>query len=316
MPIYYVGSYLYDSNYLEHHGVKGQRWGVRRFQNPDGSLTALGRSRYGTVENFNRVFGTTDSGSSASSSSVRSNGKVDHNAEDGVRREAAKLAVNTTLQLVQNPAAAAINLGSRLAQAGIAKVKTDKYFKDREKNGEIDKKTGLYKKKEEMNDKQDLSKVNPEFKSFNTNSKNNCMLCTATFDLRKRGFDVTANKASIGYNYDDVKKWYPKAKLEQHSSTNEKGRYSNKTMRENVKSSLAKQGPGARGNLMVMWANSYGGHSMVYTVGKNGKITILDGQTGKIYKNPDKILKRCNSATTARLDNVEPDWKKIKEVCR
>lgn len=29
--------------YLEHHGVKGQRWGVRRYQNKDGSLTSAGK---------------------------------------------------------------------------------------------------------------------------------------------------------------------------------------------------------------------------------------------------------------------------------
>lgn len=31
---------------LYHHGIKGQRWGVRRYQNPDGSLTAAGQKRY------------------------------------------------------------------------------------------------------------------------------------------------------------------------------------------------------------------------------------------------------------------------------
>ena len=32
---------------LRHHGIKGQKWGVRRFQNADGSLTSAGRKRYG-----------------------------------------------------------------------------------------------------------------------------------------------------------------------------------------------------------------------------------------------------------------------------
>lgn len=37
---------LVSSDELKHHGIKGQKWGVRRFQNKDGSLTAAGRKRY------------------------------------------------------------------------------------------------------------------------------------------------------------------------------------------------------------------------------------------------------------------------------
>jgi len=36
---------------LYHHGIKGQKWGVRRFQNDDGTLTAEGKARYGVDEN-------------------------------------------------------------------------------------------------------------------------------------------------------------------------------------------------------------------------------------------------------------------------
>ena len=36
--------------YLAHHGVKNQRWGVRRFQNPDGSLTEEGKRRMKTLQ--------------------------------------------------------------------------------------------------------------------------------------------------------------------------------------------------------------------------------------------------------------------------
>lgn len=35
---------------LAHHGIKGQKWGIRRYENPDGSLTAAGRARYGRQE--------------------------------------------------------------------------------------------------------------------------------------------------------------------------------------------------------------------------------------------------------------------------
>lgn len=33
--------------YLAHHGVKGQHWGIRRYQNADGTLTTAGQKRYG-----------------------------------------------------------------------------------------------------------------------------------------------------------------------------------------------------------------------------------------------------------------------------
>ena len=39
--------YMTEEDYLMHHGVKGQKWGLRQYQNEDGSLTDLGREHYG-----------------------------------------------------------------------------------------------------------------------------------------------------------------------------------------------------------------------------------------------------------------------------
>lgn len=37
---------MYESTYLIHHGIKGMRWGIRRYQNADGTLTEAGKVRY------------------------------------------------------------------------------------------------------------------------------------------------------------------------------------------------------------------------------------------------------------------------------
>lgn len=39
-------------NYLKHYGVLGMKWGIRRYQNADGTLTEAGKKRYGTIQAY------------------------------------------------------------------------------------------------------------------------------------------------------------------------------------------------------------------------------------------------------------------------
>lgn len=272
---------------LMHYGVKGMKWGVRRYQNKDGSLTSLGKTKYGSSEN--------------SAKNERDHSKSDKSPLAIFMAEAAfDVATLNVLGLGLDAV--------RLAQAINSEAKTKKFEKERI-GCETDPNTGFLLKNKNRSIEEDIERVNPSVKNFDGNTKNNCMLCTCTYDLRRRGYEVSANKASVGYFKEDLKAWYPKVKVTQCLGE------TNREMRQNVKDRLLAQGEGARGNLMINWKGfAVAGHSVAYEV-KDGKLLIIDAQINKVYKNPDTFLKQCkNIVEVARLDNLTISKKNIKEV--
>lgn len=259
---------------LYHYGVKGMKWGVRRYQNKDGSYTAAGKKH-----------------------------RKMQSTEYGLSTTALALGIYLTPYAV-----AAVSTG---AYKGYMYCRSKGYAKERDK-AELEKKTGLKLKSKEMSWKQDLKRVNPDYHTGKEEVSKNCMLCTTAYDLRRRGYDVTAAKTEAGFSTSQIKKWYPNAKVKTISGRDEYGRYSTERQTKKVISELTKQGDGARGNIMVIWKGTGGGHSMAYEV-RNGKLNIIDGQTGKAYSKADDILKHCGDGVQyARLDNVAFDKKQIK----
>ena len=77
----------YEEEYLAHHGTKGQRWGVRRFQNSDGSLTAAGKLRYSVGNGGRSISKKVDPKSEAKESAKLERLKIKEAAKNEKRKE-------------------------------------------------------------------------------------------------------------------------------------------------------------------------------------------------------------------------------------
>lgn len=314
-----------NQNELWHHGVTGQKWGVRNGPPyPLSRAVSTGKSlrKFSGSEKLSREERKKQRAEKARKK-AEEDYKKKNSEEYSNKSQAAAFIAKVALDAVAlNPVGLADDIyrGGR-ALAGSAAAK--KYSRERARAPK-DKKTGFALKQKDLVEKEDLKRVNPSVYNFDSNTKSNCVLCTLTYDMRRRGYDVTAKTAGAGFAANDLKQWYPKAKVNSVVGTAPNNTLAEKAVyRRNVTKSgsdalikeLLKQPNGARGNINVIWANSFSGHSMAYEV-HDGKVRILDGQVNKIYEDPWKVLKNTNGAYTySRLDNVNFNPKTIKRVC-
>lgn len=107
---------------IYHHGILGQKWGVRRFQNADGTLTAAGKQHYGSSGGSKSSSGETKN---TSSGSKKTSGESNKGLSDkqkkvlkvGAAATATALAVVGTAYLVKSgKASAAVKAGKKAAK--------------------------------------------------------------------------------------------------------------------------------------------------------------------------------------------------------
>ena len=326
---------------IAHHGILGQKWGVRRFQDKSGRLTAEGKKRKHEFEDTSKsdtsdrdivkdtlkVYAVTGGVGVASSIAAVAAAPI----TSGVSATMLPITAMLAISGLEHTVIEGTKLIAGDIKASTANKKEKKFKEEREKNP-IDKKTGFHKKTTEMTPDEDMERVNPAFKNWDANTKNNCVLCTMTYELRRRGYDVQSRKAAKGYDANElVKDWYKNSKPKIADGSLSDQDFLNAIARRQtpfiekedqdrmIKSTLStvkEQKDGARGQLAVIWNRSVSGHSVSYAV-ENGEMTIYDTQSNEKYvgdKACEKYLKKMSQVSVTRLDNCQINTKYIKEV--
>ena len=137
----------------------------------------------------------------------------------------------------------------------------------------------------------------------------NCADCTAAYELRLRGYDVSASQYSRGHGFDWVKEVFPNAKTNTwgYASTVDKTKVSaldSNTINSIIKN-LTNQGPNARGSITLAWKNQWGGHNMSYEVTGDGVLNLVDAQSGRVVTDVSGFLNNnVIGISTTRFDNL------------
>jgi len=267
-----------DVDYISHHGIKGQKWGVRRYQNSDGSLTPEGRIRYGVDERYR---------------THRSNNPYDKRNQQVTKEELIGLAVAGGILAAYGGYKLASNID----------LKSDPYF---------DKEAGFIKQKGDHDPISDLYNSNPLYEIPGKQYINNCPRATLAYELRRRGYDVRATGSYGGMSTSMINDIYKNAEVHNIDpifkdrmkepfdapdlvDTQEYEDAQDKTV-DDIFSTCASFGPKARGTIEVKWQFG-GGHILSFENDAKGKPILMDAQIAQTDKHTSWIARKYNKLT-------------------
>jgi hypothetical protein len=157
-----------------------------------------------------------------------------------------------------------------------------------------------------------LMNTNPLYDPYKKGYSTNCARVVNAYEMRRRGFDVTATPKPIGILKNDgsqIKNTYLNSWRDPVSGKNGfeladdlPGQWSV----EQIKNVLKREHPeGSRGFISQSWNSSPKGAGHVYTWEiENGRVKFYDAQTGA--SNVDEYIDRGFNFSWLRVDNLEP----------
>ena len=264
-------------NSISHHGIQGQKWGTR-----NGPPYPLKSGEHSPVEKTG----------------------IGHNAANKLlSKYGSKSTAGMGEVLVAQLTAYAVMMIT------VKAIVEASYAHDKKKNTKENTSDIQKRIKGKHSTADDLKAVNPDFTDpTDMSARMNCTMCSTAYDLRRRGYDVVANKTEQGRKFKDAAAWY-------NISHKDVPKY--KT-RDQFEAALQNEPDGARGLTFTSYGmfNSY--HCMVWEK-KNGVVTISDGQNNT----PPKSIKESGISAKGsvpyqylRTDNAEINWDLIRDAVK
>lgn len=285
-------------NELYHHGIKGQKWGIRRFQDYSGRLTSAGKQHVKerkkqtnkTIDDYIKIGKikvdnlSSYSVGSLSTMTISTGEKYVSGLLNGHDFDWQEV-TNSTRYGIQPVSEIAKKNIEVLGNAGKYSFnENDSIFERSINHGRVD--------------DYSMRKCNPEFGSPGT--VQNCCKCSATLELACRGYNFMAGRQSYPSSVDAPEYWFKGAeRMHMDSDVTEK--------------SITSFGNKTSGILSIQYPDNSGGHAMHWTVDDEGSFEIQDGQNGRRFSSLSDMMSTYGADSSLgidvfRLDNCEPDW--------
>lgn len=298
--------------YLIHYGIPGQKWGERRWQYEDGSLTPEGYIHYG--------YGKRES----TKQKIEYLGIRDRiKSGKATKNDLSKLSGSTYISDLDSMY---VSYGYKFVDDNRSAIGTKRMDEIYEFGGREKISSGVdvgkvmvnpamtLKKNQPLNLDDDLvmksvtRRINPNYGEKGTN--NNCVRCSTAMSLAKMGYStpqgLTAGRSMCGADANGFSYWFNGAKTKT-------GNY------DDIFDELNKQPKGSFGAVGISRydanGNRIGGHSMTYSILSDGSVRVEDSQCNKTFDSLKAAMENCSASnsglTFTRLDNTTPNLKAL-----